>query len=69
MKRNEVKDKLKKAAKNAGLEYQEYELTKHTGIKVGSKASTLKRHSEIDNLTAHKFWDQFEEVLGKGWWR
>ena len=69
MKRKAVIDKLKKAAKSAGLEYDQYELTNHTGITIGGKASTLGRHSEIDDLTAHKFFEQFAAVLGKGWWR
>jgi hypothetical protein len=69
MKRRDVLKKLKTAAKNAGLDYTEYELTNHTGIKVGGTASTLGRHSEVDDLTARKFFDQFANELGRGWWR
>jgi predicted DNA binding CopG/RHH family protein len=69
MKRGEVLNKLKKQAKKAGLPYSVYELTNHTGIKIGDTASTLGRHSEIDDLTAHKFFDQFAAEFGKGWWR
>lgn len=61
--------RLKDEAKRRGLRYEEYELTNHTGIRVGAKASTLPRHAEIDDVTAKKFFDQFAEVLGKGWWR
>jgi hypothetical protein len=69
MKREAVTSKIKKAAKKAGLDYTEVELTNHTGIIVGSTRSTLKRHNEIDDVTAHKFFDQFSDELGKGWWR
>lgn len=61
--------RLKDEAKRRGVSYEEYELTNHTGIRVGTKASTLPRHAEIDEVTARKFFDQFAEVLGKGWWR
>ena len=69
MKRRDVLKKLKIAAKRAGLEYAEYELTRHTGIRVGNTASTLARHNEVDEITAGKFFDQFQGELGKGWWR
>jgi hypothetical protein len=69
MKRSEVLKRLKTAAKNANLQYSEYELTNHTGVKIGTIKSTLGRHNEIDDVTAHKFFDQFQNALGKGWWR
>jgi hypothetical protein len=69
MKRNAVLKKLREQAKATGKSYEEYELSKHTGIKIGATASTLKRHPEIDDVTAHKFWDQFAAEFGKGWWR
>jgi hypothetical protein len=69
MKRRAVLKKLKDAAKDAGLDYTEKELTNHTGITIGNTASTLKRSSEIDEVTAKKFFDQFAQEFGKGWWR
>lgn len=69
MKRREVMQRLRDQAKAAGLDFATYELTNHTGVKVGGTASTLGRHREIDELTARKFWDQFESEFGKGWWR
>jgi hypothetical protein len=69
MKRRDVLKKLKTAAKRAGLDFEEYELTNHTGIRVGGTASTLARHSEVDDVTARRFFDQFADELGKGWWR
>lgn len=69
MKRTAVIKKLKAEAKRQGKTFEVVELTRHTGIVVGGKRSTLGRHSEVDEVTAGKFFDQFAEVLGKGWWR
>jgi hypothetical protein len=69
MKRRDVLRKLKTAANRAGLGYDETELTNHTGVTIDGYRSTLGRHNEIDDVTARKFWDQFADVLGKGWWR
>ncbi len=69
MKRRQVLKKLQLQAKKLDLEYVEAELTNHTGVSIGGKRSTLGRHGEIDEVTARKFWSQFDDVLGKGWWR
>jgi len=69
VKRGEVIKKLKAEAKRRGLDFETYELTNHTGIRIGDTASTLARHSEIDDLTARKFFDQYANEFGKGWWR
>lgn len=69
MKRSEVLRRLNKAAKAKGVDFTIEELTNHTGVTVGGKRSTLGRHREIDDVTARKFFDQFADVLGKGWWR
>ena len=69
MKCQAVLKRLKIAARSAGLEYREVELTNHTGIVVGSTRSTVGRHSEIADGTARGFFQQFEQELGKGWWR
>lgn len=69
MKRSAVIKKIKKQAKASGVEFSMSELTNHTGITVGGVRSTLKRHNEIDDVTAGKFFDQFASVFGKGWWR
>jgi hypothetical protein len=69
VKRQRVLKKLKARAKAAGLSYDQYELTNHTGVKIGDTASTLSRHAEIDDVTAKRFWDQFASEFGKGWWR
>lgn len=70
MKRTAVLKMLRLAAKKNGLEYSERELTRHSAITVGPITRTLGRHTEIDDLTARKCFDQFADVLGgKGWWR
>ena len=69
MRRREVIKRLEKAAREAGVSFEITELTNHTGITVGGKRSTLARHTEVDEVTARKFFKQFSEVLGEGWWR
>ena len=69
MERTSVLKKLRAEAKRQGKTFEIVELTNHTGIVVGGHRSTLKRHNEIDDVTARKFFDQFAEILGKGWWR
>ncbi|WP_345377050.1 ribonuclease PH [Frondihabitans cladoniiphilus] len=69
MKRRAVLTKIRIAARKSGLEFREVELTNHTGVIVGQTRSTLSRHAEIDDVTARKFFDQFTNELGRGWWR
>ena len=69
MKRSKVITILKKAAREAGLGFEETELTRHSVFKVGTSSHTLGRHNEVDDITAVKFFKQYEDVLGKGWWR
>ncbi|WP_348786538.1 ribonuclease PH [Leifsonia sp. NPDC080035] len=69
MKRRDVLKRLKAQARASGVSYSEQELTNHTGITIGSTRSTLSRHAEIDDVTARKFFDQFADEFGKGWWR
>ena len=70
MKRKQVIKKLQDAAKRQGKAFSVVELSRHTGIIVGSIRSTLSRSSgEIPEGTARAFWNQFESELGKGWWR
>lgn len=56
-------------SKKPGLEHREIELTNHTGVIVGTTRSTIGRHTEIAAGTARAFVKQFEQELGKGWWR
>ncbi|ROQ16815.1 MULTISPECIES: ribonuclease PH [unclassified Curtobacterium] len=61
--------RIKIAARTAGLEYREVELTNQTGVVVGSTRSTIGRHSEIADGTGRAFFKQYEQELGKLWWR
>ncbi|MDR0945907.1 MAG: hypothetical protein LBM66_07085 [Bifidobacteriaceae bacterium] len=71
MKRAAILKKLKDQAKRAGVGFETTELTNHTGVTIGGVRSTLKRHTEIDEVSAGRFFDQFASVegFGKGWWR
>ena len=69
MKRSEVLKKIREAAKTAGVPYAERELTRHTGITVGSVSTTVARHTEIPDRFAETIFRQLEPALGKGWWR
>lgn len=69
MKRTAVIKKLKAEARRRGLEFEEIKLTRHDAFRVGSVTRTLGRHSEIDDVTVRKFFDQYADELGKGWWR
>lgn len=44
-------------------------MTRHTALIVGGIRTGVKRHAEIDEVTAGKICKHFEDVLGKGWWR
>lgn len=69
MKRRDVLRKIKAAAQDRHLIFHTTELTRHTAVRVGRTTRTLGRHREIDEVTARRFFDQFSDELGKGWWR
>ena len=70
MKRKAVVAKLKAAAKANGLPFEVTELSRHSAIRIGKTTRTLGRHSEVDDVTARRYFDQFaDELGGKGWWR
>lgn len=69
MKRRQVIQKLKREARSRGLDFEIIELTKHSGVRVGKTTKTLGRHSEIPDKTVIKFYEEFAEELGRGWWR
>jgi hypothetical protein len=69
VKRGDVLKKIRRAAKARGVAYAEHELTRHTGITVGSVSTTVARHTEIPDLFAETIFRQLEPALGKGWWR
>lgn len=70
MKRTAVIKRLRKQAKQLDLDFEVLELSRHMAIRIGGVKRTLGRHTEMDDVTVGKFFDQFAEVLGgKGWWR
>jgi hypothetical protein len=70
VKRGDVIKRIKKAAKAANLEFEQYELTRHTGIRVGRTSTTVSRSSsDMPDIFAETIFKQLESELGKGWWR
>ncbi len=69
MRQREVIERLRAEARRRDLEFEITQLTRHVAVRVGGTTKTLGRHREVDEVTARRFWDQFAEVLGKGWWR
>ena len=69
MKRRAVLDRLHRAAASRNLQFDIIELTRHSAVQVGRTVRTLGRHAEINDIAAKKFWEQFSDELGKGWWR
>lgn len=69
VKRSAVVRKLQREAKRRGMEFEQIHLKRHDAFRVGATTRTLGRHTEIDEITAAKFFDQFADELGKGWWR
>lgn len=69
MKRRALIKRLKMAAQQQHLIFQVVELHRHTAVRIGRTTRTIGRHNEIDEVTAGRFFDQFADELGKGWWR
>lgn len=69
MKRTDVLKTIRKAAKEAGVDYTEFERSRHTGLQVGEVRTTIGRHNEIHEGDAEALYKQLEPALGKGWWR
>jgi hypothetical protein len=69
VKRSEVLARIKRQARDRGLTFEVIGLTRHDAVRVGATTRTLGRHSEIDDVTARTFFDQFADEFGKGWWR
>jgi hypothetical protein len=69
VKRAEVLRKIRAAARAAGVEMTEQELTNHTGITVGGICTTVSRSTGDFGRMAETIFKQLEPALGKGWWR
>jgi hypothetical protein len=44
-------------------------VSKAVTVAVGTARSTIGRHNEVADGTVQAFYKQYEDVLGKGWWR
>lgn len=69
MKRSELEKRIRRAAKQVGVEYEIYELTRHRGVRVGQTATTIPRHAEIPDRLAETIFKQLQPALGERWWR
>lgn len=69
MKTAAVIKKIKKACDAAGIEFELFDRKGHQGIRVGSKKTTIGRHTETADLMAKKIYKQLEVELGEDWWR
>ncbi len=58
--------KIQAEAKRRDISFTMEELTNHTGIKVGTVKSTLKRHTEIDEVTAPQVLGPVRRRVRKG---
>lgn len=69
MKTKAVIKMIREAANAAGVEFELFERKGHTGIRVGSKKTTIGRHTETTDDMAEKIYRQLQDELGQGWWR
>lgn len=69
MKRSELETRIRRAAKQAGVPCEFYELTRHRGVRVGAVATTIPRHAEIPDRLAEVIFKQLQAELGDRWWR
>lgn len=69
MKRAAVLKRIRKAAKQADVDYVETEGSNHTRLQVGAVRTTVGRHSEIVDLMAETIFKQLEPELGERWWK
>lgn len=64
-----MRKRIKKAARERGLDVHEFEMTRHAGLKCGSVSVTIPRHTEIPEGTAETIFKQLEPALGRRWWK
>lgn len=69
MKRTEMLKRIRRAAKDHGVQVREYELRNHSGLQCGETAVTVPRHSEIPDGMAETIFKQLEPALGRRWWK
>jgi mRNA interferase HicA len=70
VKRRDLVARLQSAAKAAGLEWTFVRQgAAHEVWSINGKNVTIPRHTEINELTARGILKNFEDELGKDWWR
>ncbi|MGH3755030.1 MAG: hypothetical protein ACRDRP_20500 [Pseudonocardiaceae bacterium] len=64
--------KIRQGAKLAGVEFEMYELTRHSGVRCGTVSTTVPRHNEIPEELATEisssYLKQLSPALGPRWW-
>jgi hypothetical protein len=68
VRRSAVIKKIRQGAKRAGVDVEMYELTRHIGLRCGTVATTIPRHSEIADQLAEAIFRQLAPALGERWW-
>ena len=69
MRTAQVLKKIRRAAKQAGVTYEEFQRSNHLGLKVGDVKTTIGRHRETTDLAAESLYKHLEPALGTGWWK
>lgn len=69
MKRTALEQKLRRAARDAGLPMRVEPGRRHDKLTIGDVVVTVPRHREINEYTAESILKSFERLFGAGWWR
>lgn len=69
MKRTELEQRIREAARDAGLPVNQEAGQKHGKLQVGDIGVVIPRHKEINDYTAEGILKRLEAAFGKGWWR
>jgi hypothetical protein len=68
-KRKDILKKLRKAAKDAGVDVTETEGGRHTVLIFDGLRVPIGRHTEIPDRDAQNIYKEAEPKLGKDWWK
>lgn len=68
-KRRDILKKVRKAAKDAGVEVIVEEGGRHTVLILDGLRVPVGRHNEIPNLMAETIYKEAEPKLGEDWWK
>lgn len=61
--------RIRREAKQHGLDVEETEGGKHVKLYVGDRMIPIPRHTEITESTTRQIFKQCEPMFGKDWWR